>query len=174
MMIHDITGAAGPRRRRKRVGRGQSSGLGKTGGRGNKGMQSRAGHGPHPLHEGGAFPLFRRTPKRGFSNAYFRVEYDVVNVDRLEELFDAGARVDAALLAKLHLVHGRNPVKLLGRGALTKKLTVRVDAVSTAARAAVEKAGGTIELIERKDPAALAKAKRNSAKAARKAKQPAK
>ncbi|MFO0840037.1 MAG: 50S ribosomal protein L15 [Phycisphaerae bacterium] len=164
MMNHDITTQAGARRRRKRVGRGQSSGLGKTGGRGNKGMQSRAGHGPHPLHEGGAFPLFRRTPKRGFNNFNFRVEYDVVNLDTLAESFENGAKVDAEALKARGLLGGTRPIKILGRGALDKKLNVHADAASASAKSAIEKAGGSLTLAQRSDAAALAKAKRNSAK----------
>lgn len=171
MTIDKITEQAGGRPRRKRRGRGEGSGLGKSSGRGTKGMGARAGSGPYPLHEGGAAPLFRRLPKRGFSNVNFRTEYSVVNLADLEASFENGGRVDLDSLRKLRLVRGADAlVKVLGQGELHKKLSVEVHAVSASARAAIEKAGGSIRLLERRNPAALAKAKRNSAKKARQAK----
>lgn len=165
MMIHDITAQAGRRKRRKRVGRGESSGLGKTCGRGNKGMQSRAGNGPHPLHIGGATPLYRRAPKRGFSNAIFRREYQVVNLDDLQRRYAAGERVDRASLYKHRLIADADGlVKVLGRGELTHPLTLEVHAVSAAARQAVEKAGGSVQILPLRDAAALARARRKSAR----------
>lgn len=163
MMIDQITQLAGARKRRKRVGRGESSGMGKTCGRGNKGNQSRSGGGARPLYEGGAMPLFRRLRKRGFSNYNFRTEYQVVNLATLEECFNAGDRVDVDALRKLHLVGRADaPVKILGAGELTKKLTCEVHAASGSAKAAIEKAGGALKLIAARDSAALWKAKRNT------------
>lgn len=164
MMIHELTAEAGPHKRRKRVGRGESSGHGKTCCRGYKGAQSRAGYTPHPLFEGGGLPLFRRIPKRGFSNFHFRTDYAPVNLADLEA-FSAGDKVNLAGLKARNLVDGRaERVKILGDGALSKKLTLEVDAVSETAKAAIEKAGGTIQLIQRPDHAAVAKAKRGAAK----------
>lgn len=165
MMIHDVTARAGGRKRRKRVGRGESSGLGRTCGRGNKGQQSRTGYSGRVLTEGGAMPIFRRMPKRGFNNFNFRTEYVGVNLDDLEASFGAGDRVDADALLRLRLVQGAEPkIKVLGRGTLTKKLTVVAHAVSGTAKAAIEKAGGSVELLARRDSAALAKAKRKTMK----------
>jgi large subunit ribosomal protein L15 len=165
MMLNEITATVGGHRRRKRVGRGESSGHGKTCGRGNKGFQSRAGGGARRLTEGGQMPLFRRLPKRGFNNYEFRDEYQVLNVGLLNERFDQGARVDLESLRKLNLVQGPRPlVRILGHGQLEKKLTVQAHAFSGKARAAIEQAGGTVQVIERPDRAAQARAKRNSAR----------
>jgi large subunit ribosomal protein L15 len=174
MMLSEITAEAGGHKKRKRVGRGEGSGHGKTCGRGNKGCQSRAGGGTRPLHEGGQMPIFRRLPKRGFSNFHFAVNYQVVNLADLESRFAAGEKVDARALKDRGMVPSANePVKILGSGALTKKLSVRVHAVSAAARQALEQAGGQIELIAQRDRAALAKAKRNTMRAAKKSGKPA-
>jgi len=165
MMIHEITAAVGHRKRRRRVGRGESSGLGKTCGRGNKGCKSRSGGGTRPLHEGGQMPIFRRIPKRGFSNFAFTTVYETVNLSDLEARFDAGASVNAEALKSAGLIsRSAEQVKLLGKGALTKKLAVTVDAISGSAREAIEKAGGSVEVVAQRDRAALAKAKRRSAK----------
>jgi large subunit ribosomal protein L15 len=166
MMLSEITSQAGRQRRRKRVGRGESSGRGKTSGRGHKGCQSRAGGGVHPLSEGGQMPIFRRLPKRGFSNYNFRNEFTIVNVAELERCFADGDTVDLDTLSKLRLIGSATPrVKILAKGGLAKKLTVEAHAFSTKARQAIEAAGGTVKLIELRDPAALARSKRNTAKA---------
>jgi large subunit ribosomal protein L15 len=165
MQVHEITALAGARKRRKRRGRGESSGLGKTSGRGHKGVQARSGGGVRPLSEGGAFPLFRRVPKRGFNNYHFRTEYDVVNLASLNSAFSDGQTVDRAGLRGQGLIGGGDaPIKILAKGTLERKLTVEVHAVSASAREQIEKAGGSIKLIERRDPRTLAKAKRGSAK----------
>lgn len=165
MRIDEITKMAGGRPRRKRVGRGESSGHGRTSGRGNKGAQSRTGYRSKRLYEGGQKALYSRFPKRGFNNFNFRTEYEVVNVAALDERFENGAQVDAAALCAARLVSGPDAmVKLLGDGELAKKLAVRVHAVSRKARELIEKAGGSVSLIERTDPAAAAKAKRRSAR----------
>lgn len=164
MMQHEITQAAGAHTRRKRRGRGEASGLGKTAGRGHKGSQSRAGSGFHPLREGGQMPIFRRIPKRGFSNYNFRTVNEIVTLRDLNRAFESGARADLEALRAARLVrHDGAPVKILATGSIDKKLAVVVHACSPKARAAIEQAGGSVELIERPDPAARAKAKRNQA-----------
>jgi large subunit ribosomal protein L15 len=170
MMQNQITHLAGAHKRRKRVGRGESSGLGRTSTRGNKGAQSRAGCSINPLKEGGQMPLFRRLPKRGFSNFHFRREYQVVNLLDLEAAFENGATVDAQTLRALGGMPGDAPIKVLAEGELTKKLAVEVHAISAKAKAAIEKIGGTVKLLAQRDSAALAKAKRNTKKKERLAK----
>lgn len=163
-MIHEITERAGGRRRRKRVGRGESSGLGRTSGRGNKGAQSRSGWGGRILSEGGQMPIFRRLPKRGFSNFNFRTEYAVVNVGALGERFRDGDSVDPQALRRARLVRSSDAkIKILGEGELNCRLAVSAHAFSAAARAAIEKAGGSVRVIESPDPAAAARARRRSA-----------
>jgi large subunit ribosomal protein L15 len=168
MMIDQITQQAGRHERRKRVGRGQSSGMGKTAGRGNKGMQSRSGGGARRLAMGGQMPIFRRLAKRGFSNFNFETEYAPVNLWALEERFNSGDKIDVAALKQAGLVRGADPqVKILGDGALTKKLSLTVHAASKSAREAIEKAGGSVALLPQRDSAALAKARKNTAKKTR-------
>jgi large subunit ribosomal protein L15 len=168
MMLDQILAEAGAHKRRKRVGRGESSGHGRQSGRGNKGCQARAGGGTRPLHEGGQMPIFRRLPKRGFSNFEFRREYQVVNLGSLETDFENGETANIETLRQKGLVAGATPlVKILGKGTLSKKLTVEAHAFSASAKEAIEKAGGTVKPIERTDPAVAAKAKRNSAKRAK-------
>jgi large subunit ribosomal protein L15 len=136
------------RKRKKRVGRGIGSGNGKTAGLGHKGQYTSAGANlPGGLFEGGQMPLYRRWPKRGFSNARFQKDYAIVNVGDLEA-FDAGATVDMAALKGRRLVVGTfDGVRILGEGDLTRKLTVRADHFSKGAREKIEKAGGTCDLI---------------------------
>ncbi len=161
MMQHEITSEAGARPRRKRVGRGESSGMGRTSGRGNKGAQSRAGYKRRWTSEGGQMPIFRRVPKRGFNNFHFRDEYEVVNIGTLNEVFESGASINAQSLKDHGLVRRRAElVKILGEGELSKKFNVEIDGISESAKAAIEKAGGSVKLIIRRDSAALAKAKR--------------
>lgn len=163
MMLNDITQEGGANRRPKRVGRGHGSGSGKTCGRGHKGCQSRSGGGTRPLHEGGQMPIFRRLPKRGFSNYQFRTEFEIVNVARLEVACKDGETVDIEAFRRLGVVSGRKPLlKVLGDGTLTKKLTVSAHAFSRQAREAIEKAGGVATLIERPNRAKQARAKRGS------------
>jgi len=133
---------------KRRVGRGIGSGQGKTAGLGMKGQYSSAGARlPGGLFEGGQMPLYRRFPKRGFSNAAFQKEYAIVNVGDLEVL-PPGTLVDAAALKKQRLVVGTyDGVRVLGDGDLTKTLTVKADHFSKSAREKIEKAGGTCELI---------------------------
>lgn len=146
MNLHSLTNTPGARRRSKRVGRGESSGLGKTSGRGHKGQYSRAGAKHRPMFEGGQMPLMRRLPKRGFTPPT-RVEYRPVNVCELA-LFDAGSTVDEAALRAAGLVRGSPmPVKLLGHGELDRAVTVRAQAFSATARKKIEAAGGACETI---------------------------
>jgi large subunit ribosomal protein L15 len=132
--------------RKKRVGRGQGSGLGKTAGRGGKGQKARTGNMRFEGFEGGQSPLQRRLPKFGF-NPPNRVQYAVVNLHELER-FDAGSTVDEASLRARGLVKGTfDGIKVLAQGELTRKLTVKVHKLSERAREAVEKAGGSVELL---------------------------
>ena len=144
MMIHDITAKVGPHKKRKRVGRGEGSGHSGTSTRGHKGAKSRAGWVSRPSYAGGATPFSRRFPKRGFSNAGFRVEYYVANVRDLEKHFESGATVDIDVLVKLGLVpNAKLGLKVLGTGDITKKLTVVAAAFSASAKAKIEAAGGS-------------------------------
>lgn len=130
---------------RKRVGRGVGSGLGKTSARGHKGARARSGWSAKPGYEGGQMPLYRRLPKKGFTNSAFHTRYTIVNVRDLNA-FEDGARVDLeAILAKSLVTRETDLLKVLGDGELTKKLTVVADRISASARAKIEKAGGTIE-----------------------------
>jgi large subunit ribosomal protein L15 len=166
MMLNQITGMAGAHRRRLRVGRGESSGKGKTCGRGNKGLQSRAGGKLRRLVEGGQMPLFRRLPKRGFSNVQFRTQYEIVNVGTLNKHFADGDAVDVDTLRQRRMVpRGAARVRILGQGTLEKKLTVAAHAFSAKARQVIEQAGGTARLVEGKAPAEKAAAKRGKGKA---------
>jgi large subunit ribosomal protein L15 len=135
----------GSRKPRKRVGRGPGSGNGKTAGRGHKGAGARAGNNQTPGFEGGQMPMARRLPKRGFNNIH-RVAYKVVNLEQLGR-FAAGGVVDPAGLAEAGLTGRRCLVKILGSGSIGHALTVRAHAFSGTARAAIEKAGGTCELL---------------------------
>lgn len=144
--LHDLQPPEGARRKKKRVGRGVGSGLGKTSGRGMKGQRARR-QGKGPAFEGGQLPIHRRVPKRGFVNIH-RVEVHGINVGLLESAFDDGAEVTPAVLHERGLIPKRaNVVKLLGTGELTKKLTVRLHRTSESARHKVENAGGKVELL---------------------------
>jgi len=146
MKLTDLRPAKGAKSARKRVGRGEGSGLGKTSGKGNKGLKARSGGGTKPGYEGGQMPLQRRLPKRGFVNV-FREETAVVNVKELNR-FEAGTVVDAEALRREGLVKGScsGGVKLLGNGEVTRKLTVKVDRASKSAVEKVVAAGGTVEV----------------------------
>lgn len=148
MELADITSKAGAHEKRKRVGRGRGSGHGKTCGRGHKGSGQRAGGSIRRLTEGGQMPLFRRIPKRGFSNAPFRTDYDIVNVCDLDELFNNGDEVTKQMLVKVGLLRNdRVLVKILGDGDLAKNLTVLADRFSKSAREKITAAGGTVSEI---------------------------
>ncbi len=150
MMIHEITIAAGKHRRRMRIGRGRASGLGKSAGRGQAGAQSRSGWKHRYDREGGQMSMFRRMPKRGFSNAQFQNLYHVVNVKHLEALPD-GAMVTIQTLAEAGVVRdAKLPLKVLGDGALTKRLTVTAAKFSDSARQKIEAAGGSVTVLVRR------------------------
>ena len=145
MKLHELSPNPGSRKRRKRIGRGDSSGWGKTAGRGEKGQKSRTGSTIRPFFEGGQIPLFRRLPKRGFKNPD-RVEYQLVNLSLLEANFAAGDVVDLeALRAKNLLAKDAEVIKVLANGNLTKALTVKADKFSAAAKAKIESLGGKAE-----------------------------
>jgi large subunit ribosomal protein L15 len=144
MDLSNLTNVPGARHRRKRVGRGCGSGMGKTATRGHKGQNARKGHKQKLGFEGGQMPLVRRLPKRGFNNARFRVEALAVNVSTLEKLFNAGDEITIETLAAKGLSDNKRPrVKILATGELTKKFTVKVPC-SAAAKAKIEAAGGTV------------------------------
>ncbi len=144
LTLGNLSPKKGSNRERKRVGRDQGSGRGKTATRGHKGSKSRSGYGVRPGFEGGQMPLQRRLPKRGFNNI-FRKEYAIVQVKALEA-FEAGNRVDREALIQAGLIDKRTTlVKVLANGELTKSLTIAVDKVSEGARKKIEAAGGTVE-----------------------------
>lgn len=146
--LHNLMAVRGARKRFKRVGRGESSGMGKTCGRGMKGQKARKSGGVRPGFEGGQLPLARRQPKRGFKNYPFRKEFTVVNVGLLSDRFDAGASVDpAALVAAGIVAKATDSVKILGEGDLSHALTIKAHKVSAGARSKIEAAGGSVELI---------------------------
>jgi large subunit ribosomal protein L15 len=163
MRLHDLKPRPGAKHRRKRLGQGESSGHGKTSGRGGKGQTARSGSSIRIGFEGGQMPLIRRIPKRGFNNSRFGTHYLAVNVGDLDR-FDSGARVDEAALRSAGLANGRaSGVKILGGGELSKKLVVSASAFSASARAKIEAKGGTCEIIgpkpaEPAKPAGSAKA----------------
>jgi large subunit ribosomal protein L15 len=148
LKLNDIQAPQGANREKKRRGRGPGSGQGKTGGRGHKGQKARSGGGVPPWFEGGQMPLNRRLPKRGFTNI-FKKQFQLVNLDQLEGRFEAGQTVNGETLAEAGLVkYPTRPVKLLGRGELSKQLTIEVDRASQAAVKAVEAAGGSVTVKE--------------------------
>ncbi|MCX7872460.1 MAG: 50S ribosomal protein L15 [Verrucomicrobiae bacterium] len=147
MRLHELKNRPGARHVKKRLGCGESSGHGKTSGRGGKGQTARSGGSIRIGFEGGQMPLIRRIPKRGFNNTSFATRYIPVNVGDLN-IFEDGTRVDEAMLRKHGIVNGKaEGIKILGDGELARKLTVVADAFSGSARAAIEKAGGKCELV---------------------------
>ncbi|MGB9603170.1 MAG: 50S ribosomal protein L15 [Verrucomicrobiia bacterium] len=149
MRLHTLTNRPGARHPKKRLGCGESSGHGKTSGRGGKGQTARSGGSIRIGFEGGQMPLVRRIPKRGFNNARFATVYIPVNVGSLNQ-FEDGSVVDEATLRKKGLANGKaDGIKILGKGELTKKLTVIASAFSASAKAAIEKAGGKCELLKK-------------------------
>lgn len=143
MELHTLKPTAGSRKDKHRVGRGHAAGKGKQAGRGQSGQTKRST--VRLGFEGGQNPLFRRIPKRGFNNVN-HVEYQIINLDDLEKTFKANSVVSYETLFEHGLVKRSMPVKILGRGQLTKKLTVKIPALSETARLAIEKAGGKIEV----------------------------
>ncbi len=147
MKLHELKPSEGAFKKNKRVGRGVASGHGKTSGKGHKGQNARSGGGVRPGFEGGQLPLFRRLPKRGFSNAMFKVRYATINVSDLEK-FDDGAVVTPELLKEMGILKKQlSGVKVLGNGNLTKKLTVKAHNFSDSAKEKIESTGGKAEVI---------------------------
>ena len=171
MKLNELKDNKGARQGRVRVGRGIGSGLGKTAGRGQKGAKARSGVSIAGF-EGGQMPLHMRLPKRGFNNIFAK-DYAEVNVGAIQKMIDAGkldakGTVDHEALKGAGLARGgKDGVRLLGKGEISAKLAFRVAGASKGARDAVEKAGGSIELIERKNPAELAAAKKGKVREAR-------
>ena len=147
MKLHDLSPAAGSVKERKRIGRGPASGQGKTAGKGHKGQLARAGRGMRAGFEGGQMPLQRRIPKRGFNNI-FATEFAIANIATLDKYFEDGATVTVEdLLEKGIIKKTLDGVKILGRGEITKKLTVQANAFSETAKSKIEAAGGKAEVI---------------------------
>lgn len=150
MKLHDLVPNPGSKKNRKRVGRGISAGQGKTAGRGTKGAGARSGEGGHLYRQGGNLPFYRRLPfirGEGFTPPN-QVEFNEVNLDQLSEAFKANTEVTPESLADAHLLRDtRNPIVILGRGEMSVALKVRVHRVSAGAKAKIEKAGGSVELI---------------------------
>ena len=150
MELHNLKPAKGSTKNRKRVGRGEGSKGGGTSTRGHKGAKSRSGYSKKVGFEGGQQPLQRRVPKFGFTNPN-RVEYNCVNIDTLQQLFDnkkIKTKVDKTVLMDNGLVQSKDLVKILGRGELKAKLNITADAFSETAKNAIEKAGGSVNIIE--------------------------
>ncbi len=146
-MLDRLRPPEGAVKKKKRLGRGRASGLGKTSGRGHKGQRSRAGSGVKPGFEGGQMPLQRRLPKRGFTNI-FRVENRSVNIGVIAGIFNAGETVDPEVLLEKGLIKGKKgAVKVLGSGEITIPLTIRANAFSASAITKIEAAGGKSEVI---------------------------
>ena len=146
MRLHTLKPRQGSTHRRKRLGIGESSGHGKTSGRGGKGQTARSGSSIRIGFEGGQMPLIRRIPKRGFNNASFTTAYLPVNVGDLNQ-FDDGATVDETAIHAAGLANGTVGIKVLGSGKLEKRLTVRASAFSKSAKESIEKLGGTAEVV---------------------------
>lgn len=148
MLSDEITAIAGGHKGPRRLGRGKGSGRGKTCGRGHKGCGSRPGSSIRPTYEGGQMPLFRRLPKRGFSNYNFARRYEVVNVSQLENSFDDGAAINTKVLALAGLVDSvKSRVKVLGDGELTKRLDVTAHKFSKSAEQKISGCGGTAKVV---------------------------
>ncbi len=152
MNINDVHEGIVKFKKRKRLGRGTGSGLGKTSGRGHKGQRSRAGHSQHPTFQGGAMPMIRRVAKRGFNNKY-GLKVGEVNVGELESRFEAGTEVTPELLKTKNLAnYNYGVLKVLGTGEITKALTVSAHKFSASAKEKIEKAGGKIVVLELAKP----------------------
>jgi large subunit ribosomal protein L15 len=149
MRLEDLRPAAGAVTRRKRIGRGPSSGQGKTSGKGHKGQNARSGGGVRPGYEGGQMPLYRRLPKRGFLPYGGKTDFAIVNVKDLSARFPAGSVVDPDALVGARLIRksGRGAVKVLGDGAVAHALTVKAHRISGSARQKLETAGGRVEVL---------------------------
>ena len=158
MRLHTLSPNPGSKKRRKRLGQGESSGKGKTSGKGHKGQKARSGGSLRLGFEGGQMPIIRRLPKRGFNNKAFKTIFGIVNLDDLEKKFAEGASVTEAALRESGVIRGRIAgVKVLGRGELSKKLSLEVDFITASAREKIEKAGGSISIREKKPVASARK-----------------
>ncbi|MBR3996609.1 MAG: 50S ribosomal protein L15 [Clostridia bacterium] len=147
MKLHELTPAAGSSEKAWRKGRGPGSGNGKTAGKGHKGQNARSGGGVRPGFEGGQIPMYRRLPKRGFTNDMFKKVYAIINVDALDR-FEDGAEVTVETLVAEGIIKDTlSGVKVLGNGEITKKLTVKANVFSASAKAKIEAAGGKAEVI---------------------------
>ena len=147
MKLHELEKNPGSKQERRRVGRGPGSGLGKTSGKGQKGQNARSGGGVNPVFEGGQLPLYRRLPKRGFSNAIFKKEYAVINVCDLNR-FEDGTVVTPALLKEVGIVKKQlSGIKVLGEGNLEKKLTIQAHKFSESALEKIKESGSKAEVI---------------------------
>ena len=146
MKLHELHPAEGSTTAAKRLGRGVGSGLGKTAGKGHKGAKARSGGGKRPGFEGGQMPLYRRVPKKGFTNI-FGTDYETINVEALE-VFENDTVVTEELLIEAGIIHNsKDGLKVLGNGDLTKKLTVKAAKFTESAKAKIEAVGGTAEVI---------------------------
>lgn len=147
MKLHELEKNIGAKQKKKRVGCGSGSGLGKTCGRGQKGQKARSGGSINPVFEGGQLPLYRRLPKRGFSNALFKTEYAVINVSDLNR-FDNGTVVTPALLKEKGIVKNQlKGIKVLGNGKLEKKITIQANKFSSSALEKIKESGSKAEVI---------------------------
>ena len=147
MKLHELEKNIGATHAKKRVGRGSGSGLGKTSGRGQKGQKARSGGSINPVFEGGQLPLYRRLPKRGFTNDKFRTRYAVINLDSLNR-FDEGTVVTPALLKETGIIKNQlDGVKVLGNGTLEKKLTIQANKFSASALEKIKESGSKAEVI---------------------------
>jgi large subunit ribosomal protein L15 len=144
MKLHELMPAKGSLKKRKRIGRGEGSGTGKTSGRGTKGQNARSGSGVPLGFEGGQMPLQRRIPKRGFTNVFKR-DFEIINIKDLKN-FASDATVNREALQKAGLVKRRGAIKLLAKGEISYPLRIKIDRVSQAAREKIESAGGTVEV----------------------------
>ena len=148
MKLHELSPAEGSTRENFRKGRGAGSGNGKTAGKGHKGQNARSGGGVRPGFEGGQIPLYRRLPKRGFTNSLFKKEYAIINLETLDKLFNDGDAVSMEVLLEKGIVKKElNGLKVLARGEITKKLTVKAAKFSADAKEKIEAAGGKAEVI---------------------------
>ena len=168
MRLHDLKPRPGSKHRRKRLGQGESSGHGKTSGRGGKGQTARSGSSIRIGFEGGQMPLIRRIPKRGFNNKRHTIQYLPINLDTLNN-FEEGAKVDELSLRTAGYAKGKAAgIKILGNGELKKKLVVTAHAFSASAKSKIEGLGGTCEIVSKKkvEPKKTSEAKKTSAKKA--------
>jgi large subunit ribosomal protein L15 len=161
----DLHAPEGANKRKRIVGRGQGSGRGTTAGKGNKGQQSRSGGKTYLGFEGGQMPLYRKLAHRGFSNYPFKKTYQVVNVSEIESKYNDGEVVDAASLIAKGLVHKNDLIKILGDGDITKKVDVKIEAVSAGAKEKITKAGGSVAEFEKKPDVRKMKGVKRSKKA---------